>query len=139
MLAHQIPEHLQWVGQNDCQDCCLESKVQPLGHFVAILVNSDDFAQDSCICDRGPLAVVLRVQTDQLVSQLRRLINTIRSVVSKEVRVLAIATVAEAGVGPDLPIRLSQAHGENLEVKDVALALLVVAQCARPRLQRSLV
>lgn len=80
-------------------------------------------------------AEILRVETYELVSLGGLQIDAVRSIISKEVRVFTISTVAEAGVGADLSLRLSQAHWVSLEVKDVALAALIVAQSTRPGLK----
>ena len=81
------------------------------------------------------LTVILRVEAYKLVSLRRFQVNAVRPVVSKEVRVLTIATVAEAGVGADLPVWLCKAHGVGLKVENVALATLIVAQSTGPGLE----
>ena len=86
------------------------------------------------------LAEVLRVQAEQLVSIFCIFhVDAVRSIVTEEVRVFTITTVAEAGVGADLPVGFSQALWVALEVSNVALAALVVRKRQVPRFELSFV
>ena len=132
MSAHQVPNDLDRVCKDHGDNSDFKSEQKFLFYLFTVLIFYLDCAHDPWVCNGRRLASIFGVEADKLVSESWLHVNALRTVITQEIWVFTVSAVAEARVSPDLPVWLSRTHLVVTEVKNVALATLIVAQSRLP-------